>query len=114
MDLPPSSFAAHSRYLKVRDRASYAFALVSVAAALELHEGTVRDARIVLGGVAHKPWRAAKAERELRGRALDARSIAASASASVEGAQPLRDNAFKVDLVRGAVEQALKTAGGIA
>jgi xanthine dehydrogenase YagS FAD-binding subunit len=114
VDLPPSRFAAHSRYLKIRDRASYAFALVSVAAALELEGGAVRDARIVMGGVAHKPWRAEKAERALAGRRLDEASIAAAAAASVEGAQPLRDNRFKVALARSAVAEALRAAGGIA
>jgi xanthine dehydrogenase YagS FAD-binding subunit len=114
VDLPPSPFAAGSHYLKIRDRASYAFALVSVAAALDLREGLVRGARIVLGGVAHKPWRAEKAEREITGRRLDEASIAAAARASVEGAQPLRDNAFKVDLARRAVAEALRHAGGAA
>jgi xanthine dehydrogenase YagS FAD-binding subunit len=114
VDLPPSRFAAHSRYLKIRDRASYAFALVSVAAALDLQDGMVRDARIVLGGVAHKPWRVEKAEKALAGRRLDEASIAAAAAASVEGAQPLRDNRFKVALARGTVAEALRTAGDIA
>src|SRR5205807_1852258 len=67
IDLPASRYAAHSHYLKVRDRASYEFALVSVAAALELDNGVIRSARIALGGVAHKPWRAESAERLLTG-----------------------------------------------
>ncbi len=75
VELPPSPFADHVCYLKVRDRASYAFALVSVAAALEVKEGTVRDARVVLGGVAPKPWRAKDAERALIGGRLDKASI---------------------------------------
>jgi len=113
VELPPSPFAAHSHYLKIRDRASYAFALVSVAAALEQHGGTVRAARIVLGGVAHKPWRAEGAERMLVGRRLDAASIAAAASAGVEHAEPLAHNAFKVDLARAAIGEALQTAGAL-
>jgi len=114
VDLPPSRFAGHSRYLKIRDRASYAFALVSVAAALDLQDGAVRDARVVMGGVAHKPWRAAKAEEALVGRRLDEAAIAAAAAASVEGAQPLHDNRFKVALARGTVAEALRAAGAIA
>ena len=114
VELPPSGFAAHSHYLKIRDRASYAFALVSVAAALDARDGTVRAARLVLGGVAHKPWRVAKAERALIGRRLDATSIVAAASAASEGARPLKHNAFKVELVRAAVAQALRSAGGSA
>src|SRR5205823_13551668 len=67
VDLPPLSFATHSHYRKVRDRASYAFALVSIAAAIDVADGKVRDARIAFGGVAHVPWRATKAEAVLRG-----------------------------------------------
>jgi len=114
VELPPSRFAERSRYLKVRDRASYAFALVSVAAALDVQGGVVRDARIVLGGVAHAPWRAQTAERELAGRALDDKAIAAAASASVAGARPLRDNAFKIPLARRTVARALQSAGASA
>ena len=108
--LPPSSFAAHSRYLKVRDRASYEFALVSVAAALDLTGDRVRDARIVLGGVAHRPWRARSAEQALVGRPLDDAAIAAAAAAATEGARPYRDNAFKVTLAQRAVARALREA----
>jgi xanthine dehydrogenase YagS FAD-binding subunit len=110
VELPPSRFAAHSHYLKVRDRSSYAFALVSVAAALHQQDGKVLDARIVLGGVAHKPWRVKNAELQLIGGPLDGGTIEAAARASVEGAQPLQDNAFKVDLARRAVVQALQVA----
>ncbi|HXF17514.1 MAG TPA: xanthine dehydrogenase family protein subunit M [Burkholderiales bacterium] len=110
VELPPSRFSAHSHYLKVRDRSSYAFALVSVAAALHQQDGKVIDARIVLGGVAHKPWRVKNAERQLIGSPLDGGAIEAAARASVEGAQPLQDNAFKIDLARRAVVQALQVA----
>jgi xanthine dehydrogenase YagS FAD-binding subunit len=108
--LPASPFAERSRYLKVRDRASYEFALVSVAAGLDMQGDTVRDARLVLGGVAHRPWRAKAAERALVGRALDDTALAAAATAATEGAHPYRDNAFKVTLAQRAVARALREA----
>jgi xanthine dehydrogenase YagS FAD-binding subunit len=112
VDLPPSRFADHAHYLKVRDRASYAFALVSVAAALDrAPDGTVRDARIVLGGVAHKPWRVPAAERRLVGSRLEPAAVEEAARAAVEGAQPVRDNAFKVPLAQRAIVRAVETAG---
>jgi xanthine dehydrogenase YagS FAD-binding subunit len=114
IDLPPSPFAAHSHYLKVRDRASYAFALVSVAAALDLQDGAVRDLRLVLGGVAHKPWRAAGAEDLLRGQALDEEVITRAAAAAVAGARAYQHNAFKVELAQRAIMRALRQAGGLA
>ncbi|NYZ13812.1 xanthine dehydrogenase family protein subunit M [Azospirillum sp. RWY-5-1] len=99
--LPPLPWAQRSTYRKVRDRASYAFALVSVAAALDLAEdGTVRDVRLALGGVAHKPWRAERAEQMLRGRPAGTESFRAAADAELAGAAPLRDNAFKPELAR--------------
>ena len=114
IDLPPSPFAAHSHYLKVRDRASYAFALVSVAAALDLQDGVVRDLRLVLGGVAHKPWRAVEAEDALRGEALSEDAMAGAAAAAVAGAHPFQHNAFKVELAQRAILRALRTVGGLA
>lgn len=114
IDLPPTFAAVPSCYLKVRDRSSYAFALVSVAVALRLEGVTVRDCRIALGGVAHKPWRPVAAEALLRGQALGATNIAAAALASTREAQPLRDNAFKVPLVQRALTRALQLAGGAA
>jgi xanthine dehydrogenase YagS FAD-binding subunit len=114
IDLPPSPFAAHSHYVKVRDRASYAFALVSVAAALDLQDGAVRDLRLVLGGVAHKPWRAIEAEEVLRGQALDEAVMKRAAAAAVTGARPHQHNAFKVELAQRAIVRALRTAGGLA
>ena len=113
VELPPSRFAEHSCYLKIRDRASYAFALVSVACALDVVDNTVRDARVALGGVAHKPWRALDAERRLIGRTLDPATIADAADASVGGARPYRDNAFKVALARRTVARAMQTAAGV-
>jgi len=114
VDLPASPFAAHSHYLKVRDRASYAFALVSVAAAIDLRDGVVRDAALALGGVAHRPWRVAAAEAALIGKPLDEASIAAASDRLLAGARPLKDNAFKVDLARRSIARALQTAGGMA
>jgi xanthine dehydrogenase YagS FAD-binding subunit len=99
--------------LKVRDRASYAFALVSVAAGLELRDGVVRDAALALGGVAHKPWRVPAAEQALIGRRLDDTSIAAATAALLQGAQPLRHNGFKVALAEKSIARALQTAGRV-
>jgi xanthine dehydrogenase YagS FAD-binding subunit len=115
VDLPPSPFGAHVHYLKVRDRASFAFALVSVAAALDLRDGVVRDVRLALGGVAHKPWRALEAENELRGRALDdAGALLRAGEAAVAGARPYRHNAFKVELAQRTLVRAVRIAGGLA
>jgi xanthine dehydrogenase YagS FAD-binding subunit len=114
VELPPSPFAARSHYLKVRDRASYAFALVSVAAGLDVRDGVVRDAALALGGVAHRPWRVAVAEDALVGRPLDDAAIAAASDRLLAGARPLKDNAFKVELARRSIARALKTAGGVA
>jgi xanthine dehydrogenase YagS FAD-binding subunit len=114
VDLPASPFAAHSHYLKVRDRASYAFALVSVAAALDLRDGVIRGARVALGGVAHKPWRVTAAEAALIGHRLDDAALNDAASAAVQGARPYQHNRFKVELARRAVIRALHTAGEMA
>jgi xanthine dehydrogenase YagS FAD-binding subunit len=107
IDLPPLAFAARSRYRKVRDRASYAFALVSVAAALDVADGTVRDVRLALGGVAHKPWRAWKAEAALRGAPATEESFRRAAEAELSAAQPLPGNAFKVPLARNTIVRTL-------
>jgi xanthine dehydrogenase YagS FAD-binding subunit len=96
--LPPNGIAAHSSYRKVRDRASYAFALVSVAAGLEMEGGMIKDVRIALGGVAHKPWRAERAETALRGGPATETAFRQAAEAELAPAQPLRDNAFKIEL----------------
>jgi xanthine dehydrogenase YagS FAD-binding subunit len=115
--LPPPSFGQHTHYLKVRDRASYAFALVSVAAAVDLAGKSgldvVRDVRIVLGGVAHKPWRAFDAEAALRGQVFDTEALARAAAAAVQGAQAYTHNAFKVELTQRAVVRALRFAAGL-
>lgn len=108
VELPALPLARRSTYRKVRDRASYAFALVSVAGALDVAEdGTVRDARLALGGVAHKPWRAWKAEAALKGAAADAASFRAAAEAELADAAPLRDNGLKVELARRMIEAVL-------
>jgi xanthine dehydrogenase YagS FAD-binding subunit len=104
-------FAGHSAYVKVRDRLSYAFALVSVAAALDLAEdGTVRAARIALGGVAHKPWRVEAAEDLLAGRPADEAAFGAAAARILQGARGHGQNDFKVPLAHNAIVHALATA----
>jgi xanthine dehydrogenase YagS FAD-binding subunit len=108
IDLPPLAFAARSRYRKVRDRASYAFALVSVAAALAVtDDGMVRDVRLALGGVAHKPWRAWRAEAALRGAPATEEAFRRAAEAELAAAQPLPGNAFKVPLARNTIVRTL-------
>ncbi|WP_250526879.1 xanthine dehydrogenase family protein subunit M [Caballeronia sp. GAWG2-1] len=114
VDLPPPLFAGHSKYLKVRDRASYAFALVSVAAALQMDGNTVKAARIALGGVAHKPWRANATESALIGKPLDRASLQNAAALAVRDARPLRENGFKVALAQRAIVRAVEQAGGTA
>jgi xanthine dehydrogenase YagS FAD-binding subunit len=96
--LPPSNITARSSYRKVRDRASYAFALVSVAAGLELKDGKINDVRLALGGVAHKPWRAHVLESRLKGASADEAGFRAAAEAELAPARGLRDNAFKIEL----------------
>ena len=100
IDLPASSAGLSSVYRKVRDRASYAFALVSVAAALRVRDGKIQEVRIALGGVAHKPWRATTAEDLLRGAAPTAESFAIAADAELATSIPRRDNAFKVVIAK--------------
>jgi xanthine dehydrogenase YagS FAD-binding subunit len=100
IELPPLPSAARSTYRKVRDRSSYAFALVSVAGVLELEGNRIKDVRLALGGVAHKPWRASTAEEVLRGQPATAANFAAAADAELASARPLKDNGFKVELAR--------------
>ncbi len=108
--LPASPFARYAHYLKIRDRASYAFALVSVAAALDLEGGAVRGARIALGGVAHKPWRVAAAEAALVGQPLSDQSCQKAAALLTAGAHGFKDNQFKIKLAQRAVVRALRMA----
>lgn len=107
VDLPASPFAKQSHYLKVRDRAQYAFALVSVATALEINNGRIQSARLALGGVAHKPWRSVEAEKILTGASANKQTFMAAAEAAVKGAQPQKYNAFKVELAKRAIVRAL-------
>jgi len=110
--LPALPFAARSTYRKVRDRSSYAFALVSVAAALDIEHGQVRDVRIALGGVAHKPWRAWRAEEMLRGRKADEAAFTAAAQAELADAEPLSQNGFKIELARRTIVAVLGELSG--
>jgi xanthine dehydrogenase YagS FAD-binding subunit len=112
VELPALPFAALSRYRKVRERASYAFALVSVAAAIDVGDGLVRDVRLALGGVAHKPWRAVRAEAALRGRPATVDNFRTAAEAELGDAKPLRDNAFKVLMAKNAIVATLRELAG--
>jgi xanthine dehydrogenase YagS FAD-binding subunit len=113
VELPALAFAKRSTYRKVRDRASYAFALVSVAAALELKGRTVTDVRLALGGVAHKPWRAWKAEASLRGQPANHQVFRDAVDAELADARPLRDNAFKIELARRTITAVLGQLAGV-
>ena len=106
IDLPPRGFAAHHTYLKLRDRLSYAFALVSVAIGYELTDGRITTARIALGGVAHKPWRVPAAEATLVGQPPVAENFVRAAELLLAGAQGFEHNAFKIDLAHRAVVRA--------
>jgi len=110
--LPPSRLAAHSAYIKVRDRASYAFALAAAAVGLVIEGNQITEARVALGGVATRPWRSAEAERALTGQPVGAATYTRAAAAALEGATPRRDNAFKVELARRTLARALAIAGG--
>jgi xanthine dehydrogenase YagS FAD-binding subunit len=112
VDLPPPLFSSHAHYLKVRDRASYAFALVSVATALQMDGDRVSSARIALGGVAHKPWRAGAAEQLLNGQTLTQDTLRNAAAAALRDARPQRDNRFKVQLAQRAIVRAVNQAAG--
>jgi xanthine dehydrogenase YagS FAD-binding subunit len=100
VELPYLPFARHAIYRKVRDRASYAFALISVAAALEIEDGAVKDIRLALGGVAHKPWRASKLESSLKGGPATDEGFLAAADAELSDARPLSHNGFKIELAK--------------
>jgi xanthine dehydrogenase YagS FAD-binding subunit len=107
VELSPLRFAGCSRYRKVRDRASFSFAVTSLAAALDVRDGTVRDCRIAFGGLAPVPWRALRAEELLRGEPATQESFERGADAELAQAQPLRDNAFKVTLARNLLVRTL-------
>ncbi|MGE7417318.1 FAD binding domain-containing protein [Methylobacterium tarhaniae] len=110
VDLPDEDFSRHYTYLKLRDRLSYAFALVSVAAALEMDGDTIRTARLALGGVAHKPWRNAEAEARLQGRPATPETFREAADVILAEARPYSHNAFKVELARRAIVRGLRQA----
>lgn len=113
IDIPKSNFAPHSYYLKVADRASHAFALVSVAAALELNGKVIKRVRIAMGGVAPKPWRAFEAEKFLTGKAPTEENFRAAAEMEMKAATPLEHNGFKVELGKRAIALALRRATGV-
>jgi xanthine dehydrogenase YagS FAD-binding subunit len=114
IDLPAIPFARRSHYLKLRDRASYAFAIVSVAAALEMDGGgKISAVRIALGGVAHKPWRAEKAEQQLVGKTADAKTFQAAADAELAAAKGYAHNEFKIELAKRSIVRALSAVAGM-
>ena len=113
VDLAPLAFAARSHYRKVRDRASYAFALASAAVALDVGGGRVRDARVALGGVGTKPWRSREAERALVGKPATAAAFRAAAEIALAGAVPRSENAFKIELAKRTMVRALSTVAAM-
>jgi xanthine dehydrogenase YagS FAD-binding subunit len=112
--VPASALARRSHYLKIRERASYEFALVSAAVALEMDGSRIRVARVALGGVAPKPWRLAAAEERLRGVTLATSSLRAAIEDAFADATPRKHNGFKIELAKRTVVRALQTAGGVA
>jgi xanthine dehydrogenase YagS FAD-binding subunit len=110
VELPAPKFAKHSYYLKVRDRQSYAFALVSVAAGLEIDSNTIQSAGLALGGVAHKPWRSLEAEKFLAGTIVSPDAFRKAADLAVAGAKPQEHNAFKIELAKQSIVRALTLA----
>ncbi|QDL07328.1 xanthine dehydrogenase family protein subunit M [Brasilonema octagenarum UFV-E1] len=113
VDLPEMPLAWRSHYLKIRDRASYAFALVSAAVVLEIDEEVIRNARIALGGVGTKPWRSLEAEQVLVGAPATQETFTAAADAAMQEARPYRHNQFKIELAKRTLEEALKTVAAI-
>lgn len=112
VEIPDNNFAKHSYYLKIRDRQSYAFALVSVAAALDISGGTIRNARLAMGGAAHKPWRLFEAEKSLIGKPVSEESFKHAAQIAMQGAKAYEYNAFKLRMAPAAIAEALKQASG--
>lgn len=113
VEIPDNNFASHSYYLKVRDRASYAFALVSVAAALDINNGTIRNARLAMGGVAHKPWRLFDAEKALIGQQPSEAVFQHAAEVAMHGAKAYEFNAFKLKMAPASIVEALSHAAGV-
>jgi xanthine dehydrogenase YagS FAD-binding subunit len=112
ISVPASAVAARSHYVKVRERASYEFALVSAAVALDVEGGRLRRAQIALGGVAHRPWRLERAERSLAGAALETAALRRAVEDALAEARPLERNGFKIELARRTVVRAIEEAGG--
>jgi xanthine dehydrogenase YagS FAD-binding subunit len=113
VEIPDNNFAKNSYYLKIRDRQSYAFALVSVAAALEIDNGLIKNARLAMGGVAHKPWRLFEAEKSLVGKPATEESFAHAAQLAMQGAIGHGGNSFKLKLAPATITEALKHAAGL-
>jgi xanthine dehydrogenase YagS FAD-binding subunit len=113
VEIPALPFSAKSHYLKVRDRASYEFALTSAAVALDIQNGTIRNARVALGGVGTKPWRSIEAERVLIGAPANAQTYRAAADAALAAAKQYKDNAFKIELAKRTLVRALTTVEGM-
>jgi xanthine dehydrogenase YagS FAD-binding subunit len=113
VEIPDNNFAKNSYYLKVRDRQSYAFALVSVAAALDIQNGVIKEARLAMGGVAHKPWRLFDAEKSLIGEAPSEANFMQAAQLAMQGANAYEYNAFKLKLAPATIAEALKHASGL-
>ncbi|MFD1256768.1 FAD binding domain-containing protein [Mucilaginibacter terrae] len=113
VEIADNRFAKNSYYLKVRDRASYAFALISVAAALDIQDGIIKDARLAMGGVAHKPWRLTTAEQVLKGKPATAATFEQAALVAMEGAKGYEHNAFKLKMAPAIITEALKHAAGL-
>lgn len=111
VEIPALPFAAKSHYLKVRDRASYEFALTSAAVAMDIQNGIIRNARIALGGVGTKPWRSVEAEKALIGLAANEETFKKAAEAAMAGAMPNKDNAYKIELAKRTLVRALNTVG---
>ena len=113
IDLPSSPFTKNIHYLKIRDRTSYAFALVSVAAALNIQSNTIHDVRLAMGGVAHKPWRLSSAETFLKGKPVNEETFKQAAQIAMQGAKAYEYNKFKLKMAPNAIIQALKIASGL-
>ncbi|OOQ56411.1 FAD binding domain-containing protein [Mucilaginibacter pedocola] len=113
VDIPDNNFAKNSYYLKVRDRQSYAFALVSVAAGLDIQNGIIKKARLAMGGVAHKPWRLFEVEKSLEGKTPSEDNFKAAAQIAMQGAKAREFNAFKLKLAPATIAETLKHAGGL-
>ncbi|WP_419802050.1 FAD binding domain-containing protein [Mucilaginibacter sp.] len=114
VDLPEARFSKNVHYVKIRDRASYAFALVSAAVALDIENNTIKEARLAMGGVAHKPWRLTSAETFLKGKPVSEDNFKKAAQIAMEGAKAYQYNQFKLKMAPNAILQGLKIASGLA